>query len=82
MRPESRSASSHASAGPSGTATAAGMLEELGRVIPARARSGDPQSYTARLAAKGPDAALKKIGEEATEVVLAAKGQSDERLAE
>ena len=30
-------------------------------------------SYVARLLAKGPDAFLKKIGEEATEVVLAAK---------
>ena len=39
-------------------------------------------SYTARLLAKGPDHVLKKIGEEATEVVLAAKSESDERLAE
>jgi phosphoribosyl-ATP pyrophosphohydrolase len=34
------------------------------------------------LLAKGPDGALQKIGEEATEVILAAKGESDERLAE
>lgn len=35
---------------------------------------GDPQaSYVARLLHKGPDAFLKKIGEEATEVVMAAK---------
>lgn len=35
---------------------------------------GDPgASYVARLLAKGPDAFLKKIGEEATEVVMAAK---------
>ena len=35
---------------------------------------GDPTaSYVARLLAKGPDAFLKKIGEEATEVVMAAK---------
>ena len=35
---------------------------------------GDPSaSYVARLLAKGPDAFLKKIGEEATEVVMAAK---------
>jgi len=38
-------------------------------------------SYTARLLAKGPGHVLKKIGEEATEVVLAASGESDERLA-
>jgi phosphoribosyl-ATP pyrophosphohydrolase len=35
---------------------------------------GDPHSsYVARLLAKGPDSFLKKIGEEATEVVMAAK---------
>jgi phosphoribosyl-ATP pyrophosphohydrolase len=35
---------------------------------------GDPEaSYVARLLHKGPDAFLKKIGEEATEVVMAAK---------
>jgi phosphoribosyl-ATP pyrophosphohydrolase/phosphoribosyl-AMP cyclohydrolase len=59
-----------------------GVLAELGRVIAQRAAAGGSGSYTARLLAKGPDAALKKIGEEATEVVLAAKGESDERLAE
>jgi phosphoribosyl-ATP pyrophosphohydrolase len=48
-------------------------LERLARVIEAR-RHGDPgQSYVARLFEKGPDAILKKIGEEATETVLACK---------
>ena len=38
------------------------------------ALGGDPEtSYVARLLHKGPDAFLKKIGEEATEVVMAAK---------
>ena len=38
------------------------------------ANGGDPDSsYVARLLHKGPDAFLKKIGEEATEVVMAAK---------
>ena len=38
------------------------------------ARGGDPEtSYVARLLHKGPDAFLKKIGEEATETVMAAK---------
>ena len=38
------------------------------------ARGGDAEtSYVARLLHKGPDAFLKKIGEEATEVVMAAK---------
>ena len=62
--------------------TAAGLLEELARVVAERAESAPEDSYTAKLLARGPDAVLKKIGEEATEVVLAAKGETDERLAE
>jgi phosphoribosyl-ATP pyrophosphohydrolase/phosphoribosyl-AMP cyclohydrolase len=65
-----------------GATSDGGMLEELSRVIASRARQAPEGSYTARLLAKGPDAVLKKIGEEATEVVLAAKAESDERLAE
>src|SRR6187402_2784710 len=51
-------------------------LARLAAVIESRkpANGGDPQaSYAARLLHKGPDAFLKKIGEEATEVVMAAK---------
>jgi phosphoribosyl-ATP pyrophosphohydrolase len=45
----------------------------LAAVIEQR-RGGDPdKSYVARLFSKGTDAILKKIGEEATEVVMAAK---------
>jgi phosphoribosyl-ATP pyrophosphohydrolase/phosphoribosyl-AMP cyclohydrolase len=62
--------------------TAAGMLEELARVVSARAQAAPEESYTARLLQKGPDQVLKKVGEEATEVVLAARAQTDERLAE
>jgi phosphoribosyl-ATP pyrophosphohydrolase/phosphoribosyl-AMP cyclohydrolase len=62
--------------------TAAGMLEELARVVAERAAAPPEESYTARLLSKGPDQVLKKIGEEATEVVLAGRGESDERLAE
>ena len=48
-------------------------LERLAQVIEAR-RQGDPdKSYVARLMAKGTDAILKKIGEEATETVMACK---------
>lgn len=64
------------------TPTLAGVLSELGRVVEERAQAPVAESYTARLVAQGPDAALKKIGEEATEVILAAKGESDRRLAE
>jgi len=53
-------------------------LERLASTIAER-RGGDPESsYVARLLAAGEDAILKKIGEEATETVLAAK--SGERL--
>ena len=62
--------------------TAAGMLDELARVVAERAEAPPEESYTARLLARGPDQVLKKIGEEATEVVLAGRAQSDERLAE
>ena len=48
-------------------------LARLASVIATR-RAGDPEkSYVARLFAKGEDAVLKKIGEEATEVVMACK---------
>ena len=64
------------------TPTEAGLLEEIQRVIAQRAATGGEGSYTVRLLAKGLDHALKKVGEEATEFVLAAKGESDARLAE
>jgi phosphoribosyl-AMP cyclohydrolase / phosphoribosyl-ATP pyrophosphohydrolase len=63
-------------------ASRVGVLEELVRVIAVRALAPPEESYTARLVAKGPDAALKKLGEETTEVILAAKGESDARLCE
>jgi phosphoribosyl-ATP pyrophosphohydrolase/phosphoribosyl-AMP cyclohydrolase len=63
-------------------ATAAGVLGELERVIAQRARERPEGSYTAKLMGKGLDHALKKVGEEATELVLAAKGDTDERVAE
>lgn len=40
------------------------------------------ESYTACLIAEGEDKILKKIGEEAVEVILAAKVQGDQRLVE
>ncbi len=54
------------------------ILERIADSINER-KDGDPtKSYVAKLFAQGDDAMLKKIGEEATEVVLAAKG--DDRL--
>jgi phosphoribosyl-ATP pyrophosphohydrolase len=50
------------------------VLAELFTTLEAR-RGADPaQSYVASLYAKGSDAILKKIGEEAAETLLAAKG--------
>jgi len=55
-------------------------LARLAAVIESR-RGGDPdKSYVARLFAKGPDAILKKIGEEATETVMAAKDGDRARI--
>ena len=51
-------------------------LQRLAQIIETRkvVNGGDPNtSYVARLLHKGPDAFLKKIGEEATETVMAAK---------
>ena len=58
-------------------------LARLAAVIESRlpAHGGDPdKSYVARLFSKGTDAILKKIGEEATEVVMAAKDGDRARI--
>jgi phosphoribosyl-ATP pyrophosphohydrolase len=53
-------------------------LERIAAIIEER-KGGDPEkSYVAKLLARGEDTVLKKIGEEATETVLAAK--SGDRL--
>src|SRR5450830_1548043 len=60
----------------SSLSNSADSLAHLAQVIESRLpqNGGDPAaSYVARLLHKGPDAFLKKIGEEATEVVMAAK---------
>jgi phosphoribosyl-ATP pyrophosphohydrolase len=56
----------------------ADVLDRLASVIETR-KGGDPDaSYVARLLAHGEDAVLKKVGEEATELVMA--GKDGERL--
>jgi len=56
------------------------VLERLAEVLEAR-KSADPESsYVARLYNKGLDAILKKIGEEATETVMAAKDGNGPRI--
>lgn len=61
-------------------ADAGAILDRLAAVLESR-KGGDPgRSYVARLLAAGPDAILKKIGEEATETVMAAKDGAPERI--
>ncbi len=54
------------------------VLTQLAQVLEERKQADPDSSYVARLYAKGLDAILKKIGEEATETVMAAKdGEAD-----
>ncbi len=54
------------------------ILERLADVLETRKQADPDSSYVARLYAKGLDAILKKIGEEATETVIVAKdGEAD-----
>jgi phosphoribosyl-ATP pyrophosphohydrolase len=57
-------------------------LDELYTIICDRRDHPSEQSYTTRLMQAGEDEILKKIGEEAVEVVLAGKGQGNQRLVE
>jgi phosphoribosyl-ATP pyrophosphohydrolase len=56
------------------------VLDTLFATILDRQARSRPGSYTAHLLSAGEDEILKKVGEEAMEVILAAKGQGDERL--
>jgi len=56
-------------------------LAELERIVAERGRSGDPQSWTAKLFAGGQERAAKKLGEEAIETVIAAMQGDRARLA-
>lgn len=59
------------------------ILSRLADTLEARlpSRGGDPEtSYSARLLSRGPDAFLKKIGEEATELVMASKDGMEQRI--
>lgn len=47
-------------------------LSELETIIRERAHSGDPESWTAKLFARGTEKAAQKLGEEAVETVIAA----------
>jgi len=47
-------------------------LSDLEKIVHERAHSGDPDSWTAKLFARGIDKAAQKLGEEAVETVIAA----------
>ena len=54
------------------------ILNQLSDVLEQRRQANPDKSYTARLFAEGADGILKKVGEEATEVVIASKsGEND-----
>ena len=58
-------------------------LAELESIIHQRAHSGDPDSWTAKLFAKGMDKAAQKLGEEAVEtVIVAIKGDNKALVSE
>ncbi len=57
-------------------------LNELFLTLQDRKLNPRPGSYTNELLLTGEDEIVKKIGEEAIEVILAAKGQGDQRLIE
>jgi phosphoribosyl-ATP pyrophosphohydrolase len=56
------------------------ILRELAQVLEQRKSESPDKSYVAGLYAKGLDAILKKIGEEATETVIAAKGGDKQQI--
>ncbi len=58
------------------------VIRQLETTLRERAARPAAESYTARLLGAGEDEIVKKVGEEAVEVILAAKGQGDERLIE
>ncbi|UVK39426.1 phosphoribosyl-ATP diphosphatase [Mesorhizobium sp. AR10] len=58
-------------------------LPDLEKIIRERAQSGDPDSWTAKLFARGMDKAAQKLGEEAVETVIAAvKGERQALVSE
>ena len=56
------------------------IISEIADVIDSRKDADPHTSYVAKLFSKGPDAVLKKVGEEATEVVMAGKDNDPDHL--
>ncbi len=58
------------------------MIKQLFEIIEERKQNPKPGSYTNHLLDTGEDEILKKVGEEAIEVIIAAKSQGKQRLIE
>ena len=56
------------------------VVDDLYKIIQNRKKTGEEGSYTKYLFDKGTDKILKKVGEECTEVVIAAKGNEKQEL--
>jgi phosphoribosyl-ATP pyrophosphohydrolase len=56
------------------------FLHDLETIIKDRKANPRPGSYTAGLFSAGEDEIVKKVGEEAVEVILAVKGQAEQRV--
>lgn len=56
------------------------LLQQLSQVLEQRKQADPQQSYVARLYNQGLDTILKKVGEEATETVIAAKNGDPKQL--
>ncbi|MEW8551203.1 MAG: phosphoribosyl-ATP diphosphatase, partial [Candidatus Thiodiazotropha endolucinida] len=56
------------------------VLQQLAEILEQRKQAEPDSSYVAKLYAKGLDAILKKVGEEATETVIAAKDGDPEKI--
>jgi len=56
------------------------ILNQLYATIESRKTSAPEKSYTAQLFAAGENEIVKKVGEEVIEVIVAVKGQTDERI--
>ncbi len=55
-------------------------LEDLYKIIEDRKKNMPVDSYVASLFREGEDRIIQKVGEEATEVIITAKGKSRERI--
>lgn len=58
------------------------MIKKLFSIIEERKETSPEDSYTAKLISEGEDKILRKLSEELTEIVLAVKGEGDQRVIE